>query len=250
MGLLDILNGMQNGPRGQSQQSGTGDSGTADSGGMSPITIALLGLLAYKGYKMFAGTQSASPGPGGQPPPPPGGSTRTAAGPAGGLGDILGGLLGGKQGGAPAQGQPGAGPGGLGDILGGLLGGKQGGAPAQGQPGASPGGLLPDQLKNILGGAAAGSVLSGGLGELLKGFQDSGHGKVAQSWVGTGPNQQIAPKDLAAALGGDTLDALTKQTGLKREELLSGLSQQLPQLVDQLTPDGRLPTDQEASRIL
>lgn len=217
MGLLDILNGMQNGPRGQRQPSDT-----TGGGGMSPLTMALLGILAYKALKRFTAAQSVSPGVGGGPPSRPEGSATTTARSEGGLGDILGGLLGGT----PA------------------------GSPAQGRPGANLNGLFPDGLRSMLGGAAAGSVLSGGLGELIKGFQDSGHGNVAQSWVGTGPNQQIAPNHLAAALGGDTLDALTKQTGLKREDLLSGLSQQLPELVDQLTPDGRLPTDQEASQMV
>jgi len=52
--------------------------------------------------------------------------------------------------------------------------------------------------------AAAGGTLSGGLDKLIKGFQDSGHGKVAQSWVGTGPNQEIAPNNLAGARPCDT----------------------------------------------
>ena len=98
-------------------------------------------------------------------------------------------------------------------------------------------------------GKAAGSVLSGGLDNILKDLQSSGHGKVAQSWVGTGPNEEIAPKDLAKALGNDAIDALTKRTGMSRDELLEGLSQQLPGLVDQLTPQGRLPTEHEASRM-
>ena len=217
MGLLDILNGMQNGPRGQRQPSGT-----TSGGGMSPLTMALLGILAYKAIKTFTGAQTASPPSGGQPQSLPAGSATTTARSQGGLGDILGGLLGGRSAGLPAQ----------------------------GKPGANLNELFPDGLRSLLGGAAAGSVLSGGLNELIKGFQDSGHGKVAQSWIGTGPNQQIAPNDLATALGGDTLDALTKQTGLKREDLLTGLSQQLPELVDQLTPDGRLPTDHEASRMV
>ena len=48
MGLLDILNGMQNGPRGQQQPS---RSGSESSGGMSPIMMALLGLLALQGVQ-------------------------------------------------------------------------------------------------------------------------------------------------------------------------------------------------------
>jgi uncharacterized protein YidB (DUF937 family) len=93
-------------------------------------------------------------------------------------------------------------------------------------------------------------VLSGGLDKLIKDLQDSGHGRVAQSWVGTGPNQDIAPHDLASALGADTIDALSNQTGLGREDLLAGLSQNLPELIDQLTPDGRLPSAEEASQMV
>jgi uncharacterized protein YidB (DUF937 family) len=210
MGLLDILNGMQNGPRGNRPPSGS------SSGGMSPIMIALLGLLAYKALKGTGG-QRATPGAS----LPPGG-TVNAGNPGGGLGDLLGGLLGGKPGGVP------------------------GGA----KPGGSLSDLIPGGLGGLLGGAAAGSVLSGGLGNLIKEFQDSGHGKAAQSWIGTGPNQEIAPKELADALGSDTLDALSKQIGIGRDNLLAGLSQHLPDLIDKLTPNGRLPTDEEAARMV
>jgi uncharacterized protein YidB (DUF937 family) len=55
---------------------------------------------------------------------------------------------------------------------------------------------------------------------------------------------------LAAALGGDTLDALTKQTGMSRDDLLTGLSQHLPGVVDQLTPRGRLLSGEEAAQLL
>jgi uncharacterized protein YidB (DUF937 family) len=145
-------------------------------------------------------------------------------------------------------------PGGaLDDILGGLFGGKPGSAP--GRATAQPGGgslseIFPGGLGSVLGGAAAGSVLSGGLGNLIKELQDAGHGQVARSWVGTGPNEEIAPKDLANALGGDALNTLSKQSGLSRDELLAGLSQHLPDLVDQLTPKGRVPTEEEAARLV
>jgi uncharacterized protein YidB (DUF937 family) len=102
----------------------------------------------------------------------------------------------------------------------------------------------------LLGGAAAGTVLSGGLDNLIKGFQQSGHGPLAQSWVAHGPNKEIAPNDLAHALGSDTIDALSQQTGMERDDLLAGLSQYLPNLVDQLTPHGRLPTEEEADRMV
>ena len=131
MGLRDILTGMQNGPRGQPQPS-SGSSG----GGMSPIVIALLGLLAYKALKGRSGHPTSTGGQG-QPARVPSRCTRQWRWR---LADVLGGLFGGKTASAPAGTTSG---GNLGDLLKGGLGG-------------------------LLGGAAAGSVLSGGLGNLLR----------------------------------------------------------------------------------
>ena len=184
MGLLDVLNGMQNGPHGPSHPS------TQSNGGMSPMTMAILALLAWKAVKHFSGNQTgASPASVPVSPPAP-----TPAGTGGGLGNILSGGLGG-----------------------------------------------------LLAGGAAGSVLSGGLGDLLKQFQQNGLGDAANSWVSKGPNKAISPDDLANALGADQLDQLSSQTGLSRQELLQGLSQYLPQAVDHLTPEGRLPNETEVS---
>jgi uncharacterized protein YidB (DUF937 family) len=191
MGLLDILNGMQNGPRGPSAPSG------GSSGGMSPVTMAILALLGYKAIKSFTGGQAAAnpPSPGAMP-----------------------------SGGTVNAGES-ASAGGLGDLL-------QGG------------------LGSLFGGGNAGNTLSSGLNDLLKQFQQSGHGDVASSWVGSGPNKAIAPNDLAKALGADRINALMEHSGMSRDELLSGLSQQLPHVVDQLTPNGRVPSEHEAARLI
>jgi uncharacterized protein YidB (DUF937 family) len=203
---MDIINGMQQGPRG-----GT-PTGSA-SGGMSPTTMALLGLLAYKAMQHF----------GNQP---------------------------GQQAPAPANPSPGASPaaGGLGGLLGGLFGGGGGGSSAV----TSLNELIPGGLGNLLGGAGggAGGLLTGGLGKLLQDFQNSGQGSAMQSWIGNGPNQPVSPDDLESAIGNDTLDALAKRTGMSRDDLLAQMSQTLPGLVDKLTPNGRLPTQEEASRMM
>ena len=117
----------------------------------------------------------------------------------------------------------------------------------QGQPGA-PGQNGLGGLLGQLGGASAGGILSGGLGELLDRFKQNGQGETADSWVGTGPNKQIAPSQLEQAIGPDVLDTLSQQTGLSREELLARLSRELPDAVDKYTPQGRLPTEAELSR--
>ncbi|MGJ4941392.1 YidB family protein [Bradyrhizobium sp. HKCCYLS1011] len=187
MGLLDILNGMQNGPNGPSHPS------TERNGGMSPLTMAILGLLAWKAVRHFSPGAQPNAAPAPTPPQTP----------------------------APApSGTPSGG--GLGSILAGGLGG-------------------------LLAGGAAGNVLSGGLGDLMKQLQQSGQGDAANSWVGKGPNQAISPNDLANALGADQLDQLTTQSGMSRDDLLNGLSQYLPKVVDHLTPEGRLPTENEVS---
>ena len=210
MGLIDVLNGMQNGPRGERNPSATPNSG---SGGMSPITMAILGLLAYKAMKGLAGSQpSAAPA---NTRVPPGGKTIDVNMPGSGVPG--GGVM-------PGSSAPG-GSGGIGDLLRGGLGG-------------------------LLAGGAAGSVLTGGLNDLLKQFQQNGHGDAVDLWVGTGPNKTIAPKQLGQALGSDQISALSAQTGMSRDELLDALSHYLPQVVDRLTPQGRLPTDHEAQRML
>ena len=114
------------------------------------------------------------------------------------------------------------------------------------QPGAggqqgSLGGLL-GNLSGMLGGAGAGDVLSGGLGELLKRFEQNGHGDTAQSWINNGPNKEISPPELKQAIGPDVLSALERQTGLSQQELLARLSRELPRAVDKYTPDGQIPS--------
>jgi uncharacterized protein YidB (DUF937 family) len=131
---------------------------------------------------------------------------------------------------------------------------RPGGNVAAGVPGSGGDGGLGDLLRGplggILGGAAAGTVLNGGLGGLLKQLQQNGQGDVAHSWIGPGANKTISHDDLASALGSDTLNQLAGQSGMDRDDLLAGLSRYLPGFVDQLTPDGRLPTEEEAERMV
>ena len=165
-------------------------------GGMSPITMALLGLLAY----------------------------RTLHG-KGRLADMLGQAQP-DQAGAAAP-QPHEAGGGLGGLLGGLMGG--------GGPGS------------LLGEGGAGGMLSGGLSDLVRQFQQNGQGDTLASWIGSGQNKPIAPNELEQALGEERIAWLMRETGLTRDQLLQGLSHELPQAVDRLTPQGRIPNAEEAN---
>jgi uncharacterized protein YidB (DUF937 family) len=131
------------------------------------------------------------------------------------------------------------------------LGGQQ---PSPGSTGNQPsnqsGGLsgILEQLRGSLGGSSPGGILSGGLSELIDRFRQNGQGESADSWVGTGPNQPIAPSQLERAIGSDVLETLSRQTGLSKQELLARLSRELPDAVDRYTPQGRIPSETEFSR--
>ena len=116
-----------------------------------------------------------------------------------------------------------------------------------GKPGAAGpdgiGGLL-GQLRKNFGETGPGRVLTDGLGELVDRFKQSGYGDTAESWVGTGANKSMTPAQLEQAIGPEVLDALAKQTGLSKDDLLSRLSRSLPDAVDSYTPEGQLPAHQ------
>jgi uncharacterized protein YidB (DUF937 family) len=156
---------------------------------------------------------------------------------------LASGALSRKSASGPSAGSSGDNP--LGGLLGGLLGG--GGGSRGGGAGGNP-------LGGMLGGGALGGLLGSGLGSLLNQFQQTGHGDTIDSWIGTGQNRAISPQQLGSALSPDVIRQLSEQSGLDRDDLLSRLSQALPGVVDQLTPQGQLPaevdlSDNELSRL-
>ena len=101
-----------------------------------------------------------------------------------------------------------------------------------------------------LGGLLGGGALSGGLKDLIDRFKQTGQEQKAQSWVSTGANHSIEPHELEQVLGEERINWLVEETGMARDQLLAKLSGELPAAVDELTPDGRLPTDDEVTQRL
>ncbi|HEY8578090.1 MAG TPA: YidB family protein [Devosia sp.] len=130
----------------------------------------------------------------------------------------------------------------IGRMLGDMSANRGGTSGAAGAGGL--GGML-GGLGDMLSGRQGGSVINEGLGGLLDRFKQTGHGDEADSWVQTGPNKPVQPAHLEAALGEDVIEHLQQQTGLSRSELMQRLSTNLPQAVNRLTPEGRLPTTDE-----
>ena len=190
MGILDdLLAGATSGQGGSlpSQRPQRG------AGGPNAALLALLPIVLSMLAKRGAGASSGRD-----------------AGPAGGLGDILGQMMGG--------GQRGGGGGGLGDILGQVLG----------------------------GGGGSG----GGLGGLLQQFESAGLGDQARSWVSPGQNQPLSPDALGRVFGADGLAAIARQAGLSEPETTAGLAQLLPEIIDRATPQGQVPDENQLTGTL
>ncbi len=111
---------------------------------------------------------------------------------------------------------------------------------ALGQGGGQGGGQAA-LIQAVLGMLAGQGGQGGGLAELAARFQQGGLGDVMGSWVGTGQNLPVSPDQLGSVLGDDLLGQLSQSSGMNGGDLLGQLSQVLPQVVDQLTPDGQMP---------
>jgi len=112
------------------------------------------------------------------------------------------------------------------------------------------GGGSQDGLGGLLGGLGGGG-LAGGLGELINSFRSAGHGDVANSWVDPSvPTRGLRPDQVEQAVGEENLRELAQRTGLSREELVERLSKTIPETVDRLTPNGQMPTEEEARQRL
>jgi uncharacterized protein YidB (DUF937 family) len=84
-----------------------------------------------------------------------------------------------------------------------------------------------------------------GLQELIEKFRQGGFEDIIKSWIGTGTNRNVTPAQLHQALGSDTVEELSRQAEMPKDDLLSSLSRVLPDIIDKLTPNGQLPSTKE-----
>ena len=147
----------------------------------------------------------------------------------GGLGDLLKGTGGGSGGG-------------LGDLLGGILGGGARGGSLQ------SGGLGGNPMLRMLLPLVASMLMNGGLQKILGRLQQGGKGATGQSWVSAGPNEPVDGAAIKDALDDDELERIAQQLGVSKDEAAEAVAQVLPDVVDQATPAGELPADDELDR--
>jgi uncharacterized protein YidB (DUF937 family) len=116
---------------------------------------------------------------------------------------------------------------------------QSGGGPSMG--GQSTGGGLGDLLGSLFGGAGG----RGGLADLLSQLQRAGLGAQADSWVSRGANQPISPDAVEQVFGRDVLAQIARHAGVSEADASRGLSQLLPEVVDRVTPEGRVPEEND-----
>jgi uncharacterized protein YidB (DUF937 family) len=112
----------------------------------------------------------------------------------------------------------------MGQVVGGLL---------SGQSGQNP---LLQAITSVLGNNSN----LGGLAGLVQAFQKNGLSEIVNSWVSTGQNIPVTPQQIEQGLGGDLLKQLANKAGLSPQDASAQLSALLPNLVDQLTPNGKI----------
>jgi uncharacterized protein YidB (DUF937 family) len=136
------------------------------------------------------------------------------------------------------KGSRGGSGGGLGDLLGGILGGgSRGGSLAAGGQG---GGMMRMLLPLV-----ASLLMNGGLQKILGRLQASGRAEEANSWVSPGENKPLDGAAVREALDDDEITSIATQLGVSEDEAAEAVARVLPDVVDQVTPEGELPGDEE-----
>ncbi len=82
----------------------------------------------------------------------------------------------------------------------------------------------------------------GGLQNVVSQFEKTGFGDTVKSWISMGKNLPITADQIRQALGSDMVKQLAAKTGLPADKIAEMLAQHLPQAIDKVTPDGKLPS--------
>ena len=140
----------------------------------------------------------------------------------------------------------------LGNVLGGVLGGGGARPAGYGRAGRTDDNPLGSILGRLGGGSGVAKMAlltlafqllqrSGDITGLIEKLKNAGLGRQGDSWVGTGRNMALSPDQLRDVFGPDALDQLASRFGMSQDEATQNLSEVLPELVNQMTPDGSIP---------
>jgi uncharacterized protein YidB (DUF937 family) len=82
---------------------------------------------------------------------------------------------------------------------------------------------------------------TGGLSGLVESFQKGGLKEAVNSWVSTGRNIPVSAEQIQSVLGNEKIQKLAGKLGISTDQVSVQLAEVLPQVIDKLTPNGKLP---------
>jgi uncharacterized protein YidB (DUF937 family) len=129
----------------------------------------------------------------------------------------------------------------IGNVIGSMLGGNQGQDPLGSVLSRLGGGNQPQSGNLLLQLALSMLQQNGGLEGILGKLREGGLSQQADSWVGTGQNMNISADQLQQVFGSSGISDLASRLGMSEQQASSGLAQLLPEVINQLTPEGQVP---------
>lgn len=78
----------------------------------------------------------------------------------------------------------------------------------------------------------------GGLPGILQTLKNGGLSEQVDSWVGKGVNMSVNAEQIGAALGSSVLVGIAAKLNMTTDELSDKIAEYLPDVVNQLTPNG------------
>ena len=156
------------------------------------------------------------------------------------LGQVLGGVFGRALAKRGVGGLGGIGGAALGTVLAGML-GRRGGMARVPAGRAAGGGGRTALLMMLLPLAMRWVQNNGGMGAVLKRFQQQGYGKQARSWIAPGDNEPLDEAAVEQVVGQAELARMAERLGVPPEEVKQAFAEIMPEMVDQLSPQGELP---------
>jgi len=97
-------------------------------------------------------------------------------------------------------------------------------------------GTLMEQILGLIN-----SPQTGGLSGLMDQFKSKGLGDLISSWIGTGENQPVSGDQIHQVFGVEKIQEIAQTLGISGAEASQGLASLLPQIIDKLTPEGKIP---------
>jgi uncharacterized protein YidB (DUF937 family) len=99
-----------------------------------------------------------------------------------------------------------------------------------------------DEVKNL--------IRERNLDGLMQKLRESGMEKQVSSWVAKGQNMPVVGEQIKKALGNEKVAEIARKLGVTNEQAADDLAQAVPAVVDEVTPDGEVPSQEQVEERL